>query len=119
MPDLVPDRNEPNSFRTVDPGCEGSAEYREPESSDKGRGLEVGETLAGDWGRKPDSCRRVQIEALRRMTPGERLMQAFELGRIAHTLFVSGLRKRFPDMPEVEFHQLMLKRIAKCYNRNW
>ena len=53
------------------------------------------------------------------MTPGERLMQAFELGRIAHTLFVSGLRKRFPDMPRDEFHQLMLRRIAKCYNRNW
>ena len=57
------------------------------------------------------------IEILRRMTPEQRLMKAFELSKFSKKLFIHGLRKRFPDLNEEEFHQLYLERLKKCYNR--
>ena len=33
-------------------------------------------------------------------------------------LFKQGLRERFPDLSEEEFHRLYLKRLALCHNRN-
>ena len=53
------------------------------------------------------------------MTPEARLQQAFELSELVNTLFRQGLRERFPDLPEDEFHQLYLKRLEKCHNQNY
>ncbi len=57
------------------------------------------------------------IEILRRMTPEQRLMKAFELSKFSKKLFIHGLRKRFPDLNEEEFHKLYMERLEKCYNR--
>ncbi len=57
------------------------------------------------------------IEILRRMTPEQRLMKAFELSKFSKKLFIHGLRKRFPDLNEKEFHKLYMERLEKCYNR--
>jgi len=57
------------------------------------------------------------IEILRRMTPEQRLMKAFELSKFSKKLFIHGLRKRFPDLSEEEFHKLYMERLEKCYNR--
>ena len=57
------------------------------------------------------------IEILRRMTPEQRLMKAFELSKFSKKLFIHGLRKRFPDLTEEEFHKLYMERLEKCYNR--
>jgi hypothetical protein len=62
---------------------------------------------------------KMYIEALRRMTPGQRLLKAFELSEFSKQLFIHGLRKRFPDLPEAEFRKLLLKRLEKCHNRNY
>ena len=59
------------------------------------------------------------IEALRRMTPEARLAKAFELSELGKRLFVDGLRRRFPDLPEPEFKALVLRRLERCYNRNY
>ena len=59
------------------------------------------------------------IQTLRRMTPEQRLAKAFELTEFARELFRQGLRKRHPDLSPEEFHQLWLKRLAKCHNRNY
>lgn len=59
------------------------------------------------------------IEVLRRMTPEQRLLKAFEMSEFARKLFVHGLRKRFPDLSGDEFHKLLLERLEKCHNRNW
>ena len=48
------------------------------------------------------------IEILRRMTPEQRLMTAFELSKFSKKLFIHGLRKRFPDLNEEEFHKLYM-----------
>ena len=59
------------------------------------------------------------IEALRRMSPEQRLLKAFELSEFSKQLFIHGLRKRFPDLPEDEFRKLLLERLDKCHNRNY
>jgi hypothetical protein len=59
------------------------------------------------------------IQTLRRMTPEQRLAKAFELTEFARELFRQGLRKRHPDLSPEEFHQLWLRRLAKCHNRNY
>lgn len=68
---------------------------------------------------KPRPNHRQYIEVLRRMTPGERLAKAFELSELTKRLFKQGLRKRFPELSEEDFHRLYLERLAKCHNRNY
>jgi hypothetical protein len=62
---------------------------------------------------------RIYIEALRRMTPEERLLKAFELSEFAKELFLAGLRSRFPDLPDERIKKIYLERIDKCHNRNY
>ena len=62
---------------------------------------------------------RVYIETLRRMTPEQRLLKAFELSEMTKTVFRDGLRNRFPDLDDQEFQKLYLERLEKCHNRNW
>lgn len=68
---------------------------------------------------KPRPNHRLYIQTLRRMTPAQRLDKAFELSRMTVEWFKAGLRARFPDMPEEDFHRLLLARLEKCHNRNW
>ena len=67
---------------------------------------------------KPRPNRARYIETLRRMTPEQRLLKAFELTEFSRALFKQGLRNRFPEKSESEIHQLYLERLATCYNRN-
>jgi hypothetical protein len=53
------------------------------------------------------------------MTPEQRLLKAFELSAFAKSLFVAGLRQRFPDRSEAERHQMMLDRLARCHNSRY
>jgi hypothetical protein len=62
---------------------------------------------------------RAYIQTLRRMTPEQRLMKAFELSQTAKQLLMAGLRERFPHLTETELRQLFLRRLEKCYNRNY
>ena len=68
---------------------------------------------------KPRPNHKLYIDILRRMTPEQKLMKAFELSEMSKSLFRQGLRARFPDLPEDEFHELYLKRLALCHNRNY
>jgi len=67
--------------------------------------------------KQPNHKKYIQI--LRKMTPEERLMKAFELSELSKQLFIHGLRKRFPDLDEKEFKKLLLERLEKCHNRNY
>ena len=62
---------------------------------------------------------RLYLQALRSMTPSQRLRRAFELSDRAKRLFLHGLRKRFPDHSEDQLHRLALDRLAKCHNRRY
>ena len=70
-----------------------------------------------DFKPRPNHARH--LEALRRMTPAQRLERAFELSEFTRQLFLTGLRKRFPDADERELHRIALARLAKCHNRNY
>jgi hypothetical protein len=62
---------------------------------------------------------RFYISILRKMTPEQRLLKAFELSDFAKQLFVEGLHKRFPGLSQSEFSQLLRSRLEKCHNRNY
>ncbi len=66
---------------------------------------------------RPNHARYIRI--LRRMTPEQRLLKAFELSEFSKALFVEGLRKRHPELSEEAFHKLLLERLAKCHNQNY
>jgi hypothetical protein len=68
---------------------------------------------------KPRPNHRVYLQALRRMTSDERLRKAFELSELSRKLFLHGLRRRFPDMPEREVMRVYRERLNKCHNRNY
>lgn len=53
------------------------------------------------------------------MTPEQRLAKAFDLSEMTRALFREGLKALHPDLSEAELHNLYLKRLAKCYNRNY
>lgn len=72
----------------------------------------------GETKMKPRPNHRVYLQALRRMTPDERLRKAFELSELCRKLFLHGLRRRFPDMPEREVMRIYRERLNKCHNRN-
>jgi hypothetical protein len=69
----------------------------------------------------PKTCpnHKLYIQILRRMSPESRLLKSFELTQFARDLFLHGLRKRFPDLSEIELRKLYLERIDKCHNRNY
>lgn len=68
---------------------------------------------------KPRPNHREYLQALRAMTPQQRVDKAFELSAMSKQVFLEGLRDRFPDVSEEEFHEIMLRRLEKCHNRNY
>ena len=68
---------------------------------------------------KPRPNHREYLKALARMTPEQRLLKAFELSRTTRELFMNGLRRRFPDLPDEDLKRIYLERLAKCHNRNY
>jgi hypothetical protein len=70
-------------------------------------------------GPKPRPNHQRYLRVLAAMTPEQRLLKALETSAFTKALFREGLRKRFPDMPEDEFHKLYLERLALCHNRNY
>jgi hypothetical protein len=68
---------------------------------------------------KPQPNRKMYIEALRKMTPEQRVSIAFELTRMSRALFRAGLKQAFPKLPENEIESLYRKRLDKFHNRNW
>ncbi|MCC7263411.1 MAG: hypothetical protein IT369_12915 [Candidatus Latescibacteria bacterium] len=62
---------------------------------------------------------RLYVEVLRRMTPEQRLLKAFELSAFSKQLFAHGLRKKHPDVSVAEFTQVFKERLDKCHNRNY
>jgi hypothetical protein len=68
---------------------------------------------------KSNANRRLYMEALRRMTPAQRLAKAMELSELGKRLFLHGLRRRFPGADEKQILAEYLERTARCHNRNY
>jgi hypothetical protein len=70
-------------------------------------------------GPKPRPNHRLYLEILRSMTPEQRLLKAFELSEFSKSLFVEGLRQRFPDATQEGFRRILFDRLEKCHNRDY
>jgi len=66
---------------------------------------------------KPRPNHPQYIQALRSMTPAQRLAKAFELTELGRRLFIDGLRHRHPGLPEGEIRRIYLEHMAKCHNK--
>jgi len=66
---------------------------------------------------KPRPNHDVYIHVLRRMSPEQHLLKAFELSAMTRELFITGMRRRFPDLNAVEFKKLVQERIELCHNQ--
>jgi Rv0078B-related antitoxin len=66
---------------------------------------------------KPRPNHQLYLDALRRLTPEQRLLKAFELTELSRELFRAGLRQRFPEASEAELQRIYLERLEKCHNR--
>jgi hypothetical protein len=53
--------------------------------------------------------RRLYLESLRRMTPEQRLLMAFELTDLSRAVFRAGLRVRFPEASDAELRQVYMQ----------
>lgn len=62
---------------------------------------------------------QLYLQTLQRLGTAGRAAKAFELSEMAKRVFRDGLRRRFADLNESEFHALFLKRLARCHNRNY
>ncbi len=70
-------------------------------------------------GKKPRPNHQRTLQILRKMSPRQRLEQVFQLNERALKLFRIGLRRRFPDLDDVEFQKVYLQMRARCHNRNY
>lgn len=68
---------------------------------------------------KPKPNQERYYEALRRMTPAQRLAKAIELSELGKQLLKNGLKKRFPEATPKELHAIFLDRLKQCHNRNY
>lgn len=68
---------------------------------------------------KPRPNHRLYIEILRKMTPEQRLLKAFELSEFTKALFRDGLRQRFPDVSEEELRRILFEQLERCHNKNY
>ena len=66
---------------------------------------------------KPRPNHQLYLDALRRLTPEQRLLKAFELTELSRELLRAGLRQRFPEAGEAELQRIYLERLAQCHNR--
>jgi hypothetical protein len=57
------------------------------------------------------------IEVLRRLTPEQRLMKAFELRELGRNLFRRGLERRNPDLDPEQLKELQRQHEDRWHNR--
>jgi hypothetical protein len=62
---------------------------------------------------------KAYLEALRRMTPEQRLLKALELSRLVRDLHLHGLRRRFPQHSKTQIREIFLGSLKRCWNRNY
>jgi hypothetical protein len=68
---------------------------------------------------KPRPNQALYLEVLRKMTPEQRLRKAIELTELRKQVLRDGLRQRFPDLDDHALHELYLKQLEICHNRNY
>ena len=66
---------------------------------------------------KPRPNHARYLEALRAMTPEQRLLKAFELSEQSHELLRDGIRLRYPDAAPAEQRRIYLQQLERCRSK--
>jgi hypothetical protein len=66
---------------------------------------------------KPHLNHARYLEALRGMTPEQRLLKAFELTEQSQELLRAGIRWRFPDATPEQQQSIYLEQLERCRSR--
>ena len=61
----------------------------------------------------------IYIQTLKKIGAEKRLLKALELSDLTKELFISGLKKKYPDLSEKEFQKILLEKLEKCHNSNY
>ena len=59
------------------------------------------------------------IKILKKMKPQARLQKAFELSDLTKSLFITGLKMRYPDYSEEDIKDLYIEKIYKCHSSDY
>lgn len=59
------------------------------------------------------------IKILKKMTPQQRLQRALELSDLTKSLFITGLKLRYPDHSEEDIKNLYIKKVYKCHHSDY
>lgn len=62
--------------------------------------------------------RQRYMEALRRMSPEQRLAKAFELSEMSNDAARAGIEQMYPQATDRERHALLIERLERCRSRN-
>ena len=62
---------------------------------------------------------REYIKILKKMTPQQRLFRAMELSDLTKSLFITGLKLRYPDYTEDEIKNIYIEKISRCRNSGY
>ncbi len=62
---------------------------------------------------------REYIKILKKMTPQQRLLRAMELSDLTKSLFITGLKLRYPDYTEDEIKNIYIEKISRCRNSGY
>ena len=68
---------------------------------------------------KPRPNHAIYLRALRRMSPEQRLLKAFELSAFSRSLFEAGLARRFPRASREDLRRRVVARVDQCRNRSF
>lgn len=66
---------------------------------------------------RPNHARTIQ--ALRNMTPAQRLKKCFELSDLTKRLLKRAIARANPDASEEQVHAMYLRQLEKCHNRSF
>lgn len=61
----------------------------------------------------------IYIQTLKKIGSEKRLLKALELSELTKELFISGLKKKYPDLSEKKFKKILLEKLEKCHNSNY
>jgi len=62
---------------------------------------------------------REYIKILKNMTPQKRLQRALELSDLTKSLFITGLKMRYPNYSEEDIKNLYIEKIYRCHNSDY
>ena len=62
---------------------------------------------------------QLYLQVLRQLSPEQKLAKVFELSALTKSLFIHGLRRRFPEATPEQFQRMLLARLERCHNRNY